>query len=89
MKVKLSKWDIQDYLKTPQDRAFYLEAAIDEAQKDGDMEFLAKAFADVAKAVGNEIISNFFSGVSTVLVASKQIGAPASRKRSKRVLATA
>lgn len=58
MKVKLAKWDIQDYLKTAEDRAFYLEAAMDEAVETKDYKFLATAFsdvalADVARAIGD------------------------------------
>ena len=56
MKAKLTKWKIEDYLKTQKDRALYLEAAIEEAKKDGDVKFLAIAFSDVAKAIGNESI---------------------------------
>lgn len=56
MKAKLTKWKIEDYLKTQKDRALYLEAAIEEAKKDGDVKFLAIAFSDVTKAIGSESI---------------------------------
>ncbi len=64
METNLTKWDIQDYLKTPEDRAQYLEAAMEEAQRDGDLHFLAVAFADVAKAIGNGSVYVFLTGVS-------------------------
>ena len=57
MRVKTTAWNIKDYLKTPEQRALYLEAAIEEAKKDGDVKFLAIAFSDVAKAIGSESIS--------------------------------
>lgn len=89
MKTKTTEWKIEDYLKTPEQRAFYIEAAIDEAQKSGDMAFLATALSDVARAMKSNSLSAFFSGVSTGLAATKQVTIPATRKRPKRVLAMA
>lgn len=43
-------FDVTDYLKTPRDRAAYLEACVDQAP--GDVAFLAKALGDVARARG-------------------------------------
>lgn len=71
MKTKTTEWKIEDYLKTPEQRAFYIEAAIDEAQKSGDMTFLATALSDVASAMKSNSLSAFFSGVSTGLAATK------------------
>ena len=48
MKTKLYKWKIEDSLKTPEDRAAYIEAAMEE----NDPEFMAIALGDVAKAEG-------------------------------------
>lgn len=47
-KVKTSKFDVADYLKTPQDMAAYLEASLEE----GDAAFVAKALGDIARAKG-------------------------------------
>jgi probable addiction module antidote protein len=47
-KVKTSKYDVADYLKTPQDMAAYLEASLEE----GDAAFVAKALGDIARAKG-------------------------------------
>ncbi len=44
------KWDVTEYLKTPKDMAFYLEACLEEA--DGDAAFIARALGDVARAKG-------------------------------------
>ena len=41
-------YDIQNYLKTPEDRAAYLEAAVE----DGDASMIAEALGDIARAIG-------------------------------------
>ena len=90
MKVTLTDWNIQDYLKTPEDRAFYLEAAIGEAIESNDMNFLAEALGDVAKAMGGESIATFMNGIAAVI---KAIPMPtpktARRKTVKRKLTMA
>ena len=48
MKTKLYDWDVTDALKTPEARAAYIEAAIEE----NDSDFLTVALGDVAKAEG-------------------------------------
>ena len=90
MKVKLTKWNIQDHLKTSEDRAFYIEAAIDEAIEYNDPGFLAEALGDVARAMGGGGMAAFFVGVSTGLGnMSAAVAAPkmARRKTAKRRLA--
>ena len=49
-KLKTSRFDVTDYLQTPEDCAGYLEACMDEAP--GDVAFLAEALGDVARARG-------------------------------------
>ena len=48
MKTKLYDWDVAESLKTPEARAAYIEAAIEE----NDPEFLTIALGDVARAEG-------------------------------------
>ena len=48
MKTKLYDWNVTDALKTPEARAAYIEAAIEE----NDPDFLTVALGDVAKAEG-------------------------------------
>ncbi|MDM9629381.1 putative addiction module antidote protein [Rhizobium sp. S152] len=48
MPLKTTRFDIQDHLKTPEDRLLYLEAAFD----DGDPALIAHALGDVARTVG-------------------------------------
>ena len=45
-KIKTTKWDAVDYLKTEEDIKYYLAAAFD----DGDPELIAATLGDVAKA---------------------------------------
>lgn len=47
-KLKTTKWDAVDYLKTDQDMAEYLEAAIE----DGDPALISAALGDIARAKG-------------------------------------
>jgi probable addiction module antidote protein len=47
-KVKTTKWDAVDYLKTDEDMANYLEAAIE----DGDPSLFSAALGDIARAKG-------------------------------------
>jgi probable addiction module antidote protein len=48
MALETTKFDIQDHLKTPEDRAAYLEAAFE----DGDPTFIIHALNDIARAIG-------------------------------------
>ena len=50
MNTSTSAYDVSDYLRTPEERAAYLEACIEEA--DGDAAFIAKALGDIARAQG-------------------------------------
>jgi probable addiction module antidote protein len=47
-KLKTTKWDVVDYLKTSKDMAAYLEAAIE----DGDPTLVTAALGDIARARG-------------------------------------
>ena len=48
MSIKTSKWDVSEYLSTPEDVAHYLNAIIEE----NDPDLLQAALGDVAKARG-------------------------------------
>lgn len=48
MTSKLKSWNIQDRLKTNEDRVNYLEAALEE----NDKEFMAIALMDIAQSLG-------------------------------------
>jgi probable addiction module antidote protein len=49
-KIKTSRYDVAEHLRTPEEMAAYLEACIEEA--DGDAAFIAKALGDIARAKG-------------------------------------
>lgn len=52
--LQTSKYDVADYLKTPEEMAAYLEASLEE----GDAAFVAKALGDIARARGMTKIAN-------------------------------
>ena len=53
--MKTTEWNIQDYLKTPEDLANFLEAALEE----NDYEFLKIAVKDVITALRKkELLKN-------------------------------
>ncbi len=49
-KTGTSPYDVAKHLRTPEEMAAYLEAAMEEA--DGDAGFIAKALDDIARANG-------------------------------------
>ncbi|MBI2426063.1 MAG: putative addiction module antidote protein [Candidatus Hydrogenedentes bacterium] len=49
-KTKVSRYDVAEHLRTPEEMALYLEACIEES--DGDAAFIAKALGDIARAQG-------------------------------------
>jgi probable addiction module antidote protein len=50
MTTKLYEYDVAKHLRTSEEMAAYLEAAIEES--DGDAGFIAKALGDIARAKG-------------------------------------
>lgn len=48
--VKRRKWDVVEHLKTEEDMALYLEAAMEEAGDDAN--FIVKVLGDIARARG-------------------------------------
>lgn len=49
-KTKTTRYDVAEYLRTPEEMAAYLEACIEEAN--GDATFVAKVLGDIARAKG-------------------------------------
>ena len=49
-KLKTTKYDVAEYLNTPEEMAAYLEACLEEAN--GDAAFVAKALGNIARAKG-------------------------------------
>jgi probable addiction module antidote protein len=49
-KIKTTRFDVAEHLRTPEEMAAYLEACLDEAGDDAA--FIAKAIGDIARAKG-------------------------------------
>ena len=49
-KITTTRYDVAEYLRTPEEMAAYLEAYIDESG--GDAAFVAKALGNIARAKG-------------------------------------
>ena len=49
-KTTITRYDVAEHLRTPEEMAAYLEACLDEAN--GDASFIAKALGDIARAKG-------------------------------------
>jgi probable addiction module antidote protein len=49
-KTSVSKYDVSEHLRTPEEMAAYLEACIEESN--GDAASIAKALGDIARAKG-------------------------------------
>ena len=52
----LTRYDVAEHLRTPEEMAAYLNACIEEAN--GDAAFIAKALGDIARAQGMTKIAN-------------------------------
>src|SRR6184192_4018854 len=49
-KIKTTRYDVAEHLRTPEEMAAYLEACLEEAN--GDAAFVAKALGNIARAKG-------------------------------------
>ena len=49
-RTKITRYDVAEHLRTPEEMAAYLEACIEEAH--GDAAFVAKSLGDIARAKG-------------------------------------
>lgn len=49
-RTKTTRYDVAEYLRTPEEMAAYLEACLEEAN--GDAAFVAKALGNIARAKG-------------------------------------
>ncbi|HSU26080.1 MAG TPA: addiction module antidote protein [Pyrinomonadaceae bacterium] len=50
VRTETTKYDVAEYLRTPEEMAAYLEACLEEAN--GDAAFVAKALGNIARAKG-------------------------------------
>jgi len=49
-RTSITRYDVAEHLRTPEEMAAYLEACMEEAN--GDASFIAKALGDIARAKG-------------------------------------
>ena len=49
-KIKVTRYDVAEHLRTPKEMAAYLEASIEESN--GDVAIIAKALGNIARAKG-------------------------------------
>ena len=54
-KTKISKYDVAEHLRTPEEMAAYFEACLEEAN--GDAAFIAKCLGDIARAKGMTLVA--------------------------------
>ena len=64
MDEKLTEWNVNDYLKTAEERAQFIEAAIEEAVSENDPGIFSDALVSVVKSLGGTS-----DRVSTVMMA--------------------
>ena len=77
MKVTFKEWKVEDHLKTPEDRAAYVEAAAEEGTPDA----MPDAFADVFRAMGNESAAIACDGIAAYLRATSEASNGCKRTR--------
>ena len=89
MAVKLTKWDVGDYLKTDEDRAYFIEASVAEAVQEHDPAFLVTALSEVAKSMGGKDVAVVMTAAAAGITASQTLlGASAKRQSVRRVSST-
>ena len=84
--VTFSDWDPAEHLKTPEDRAAYIEAAAEEGTPDA----IPDAFGDVFRALGRNVEAAACDSLAGYLRALRQaIPKPTRRRAAKRLPAMA
>ena len=87
MAIKLTKWDVGDYLKTDEDRAYFIEASVAEAVRENDPAFLVTALSEVAKSMGGSDAAVVMTAAAAGITASQSLlGTREKRQVARRVL---
>jgi DNA-binding phage protein len=87
MAIKLTKWDVGDYLKTDEDRAYFIEASVAESVRENDPAFLVTALSEVAKSMGGGDAAVVMTAAAAGITASQSLlGTRAKRQVARRVL---
>lgn len=85
MNIELIDWNVEDHLKTPEDRAAYINAAIEEGTADA----LPDAFADVFRSIGKFTEAAICDGIAATLRAANTGATPAPQAARHRAKAKA
>ncbi len=54
MDTSLTEWKIEDYVKTPEDRAMFLEASLEEAVTENDPGIFSDALVEIVRSLGKK-----------------------------------
>ena len=84
MAVKLTKWNVGDYLKTEEDRAYFIEASVAEAVREDDPAFLVAALSEVAKSMGGRSVAVVMTAAAAGITASQTLLGKSARRRESR-----
>jgi len=71
--VETREFDIQNYLKTPQERAAYIEVLLE----DGDPSFIASGLGEIARAIGARALTD--AQARSLIVRRERVGATCRR----------
>ena len=66
MNTTLTDWKLEDYVKTPEDRAMFLEASLEEAVEENDPGIFSDALAAIAKMMCGKSERGFAAVMLTV-----------------------
>lgn len=66
MNTTLTEWKLEDYVKTPEDRAQFIEAALEEAVEENDPGIFSDALASIAKGMCDKSQRGFAAVMLTV-----------------------
>ena len=78
MNVTFTDWNIADHLKTPEDRAAYIEAAAQEGTPDA----IPDAFGDVFRALGRDVEAAACDSLAAYLRSVRQATPKKSRRKA-------
>lgn len=54
MDTTLTEWKVEDYVKTPEDRAMFLEASLEEAVTENDPGIFSDALVEIVRSMGRK-----------------------------------
>lgn len=70
MNTTLTEWKIEDYVKTPEDRAMFLEASLEEAVTENDPGIFSDALVEIVRSMAKKKSSGRVEAVLMTVSAS-------------------